>query len=224
MNPIHAQIDGTTYRVRTPQSDTPAPTLIMVHGYQGTEDVTWVFARTLAESWLVAAPRAPLPAGGGFAWNTFDPANGRAHPASFAEGVAHLTHFIAAFARDYPVDPRRLFVLGFSQGAAMTYAYAFQAATARERGEVTPYPPTGIVALGGFISSAIPKPYPPLANLPILMVHGTHDETIPVTLAHKNRDELIAVGGAVTYVEEAVGHRVGVNGMRALNEWLRRFA
>ena len=46
------------HRVLQPNSPGPHPTVVMIHGQLGSEDVMWIFRQTLPEDWLVVAPRA----------------------------------------------------------------------------------------------------------------------------------------------------------------------
>lgn len=219
-SPTHADFAGITCRIRKPQSNAPHPTLIMLHGFQGTEDVTWIFARTLGAEWLVVSPRAPIRAELGYTWYTFD-AQGHSDPQTFESALLTLERFIAALAAEYPIDPAHLILLGFSQGAAMAYAYAIHAARQRHNGTPIAFPPSGVISLGGFIPSPVKKPYPQMDRLPVLIIHGTEDETIRVAIARKNRLALEESGATVTYFEENVGHRVGSGGMRLLNRWMQ---
>ena len=46
------------HRVLKPEKPGPHPTVVMIHGYLGNEDVMWVFSQTLPKDWLLVAPRA----------------------------------------------------------------------------------------------------------------------------------------------------------------------
>lgn len=202
-------IAGMPCRVRVPQGAGPHPLLVMLHGYQGNEDVTWIFTRAAGPEWMIASPRAPLPAEPGYSWYRF--IEGKTDPDSLHEGLETLRRFMDGLKAAYPVDTERVVLLGFSQGAAVAYAYAILGNTV-----------AGVVSLGGFLpgGGVLPKPLPPLNSLPILILHGEQDETISVELARKNQTQLNEAGAAVTYQEENVGHRVGPKGMRLLTEWL----
>lgn len=201
---------GLIHRVRIPAgaADERFPTLIMLHGYQGNEDVTWVFARSAGPRWLIVTPRAPLAAPDhGFSWNSFS--GGKTDPETLRQSTAALTRFVEGLADIYPVDRSRLALLGFSQGGGMCYALA----------ATDPQPPIlGLAALGGYIPTDVQLQA--LANKPVLMLHGTQDETIPITLARHDREQLLAAGAQVTYQEDEVGHKVGPQGMRVLASWL----
>jgi phospholipase/carboxylesterase len=56
-------------------------------------------------------------------------------------------------------------------------------------------------------------------KVPVLIAHGTKDEVVPVEKAQEGRDALLAQGFPVTYVEDEVGHKVGVGAIRELTGW-----
>jgi len=208
--PGKGEIDGVSHRLRLPQGGGLHPALVMIHGYQGNENVTWIFSKAIGPEWLVGSPRAPFPvehATNGFSWYHFD-ANGKSDPATYQEGIAMLERYIAGLMARYSIDPKRLILLGFSQGAAMAYGYGLT------------HPVGGIVSLSGFVPGTIPRPLPRVDGLPILILHGTLDGTIAVEIARKNSLQLLESGAVVTYQEEEIGHRVGVQGMRMLERWL----
>ena len=214
VEPFHAPsgpayVGGVACRTRIPDGAGPYPLLILLHGFQGDENVTWIFTRAAGPEWLVISPRAPLRAADGYSWYTFD-ANGHTEPDSLFHGLDYLTAFIDAVKAHYPIDPARIVIGGFSQGGAMSYAYAFR----------HPDQVVGVISLAGFIPGPLSKVVPPLPALPILILHGTNDETISVEIARKNRQTLIGAGAAVSYLEDPVGHKVGAGGMRLLASWL----
>lgn len=216
MTEIHTSIELRTFadapsRVRVPQSSGPHPVVFMIHGFKGDENAPWIFTRAAGPEWLIVSPRAPLAVpDGGFSWWQFSP-EGKSDPESLQAGLSQLGKIIQSVYDTYPVDLTRVVLLGFSQGGAMSISQAIKA----------PEHVSGVVSLSGFIPGPVSRaPIPPLEGLPILIVHGTQDETIPIGMAYKARDMLIAAGGAVTYVEEIGGHKVGVQGMRALTTFL----
>jgi phospholipase/carboxylesterase len=196
---------GCVHRVRLPTGSGPHPTLVMVHGLEGDEDVTWVFARTAGPEWLIISPRAPFTAKGGYSWNSGGDYD---KPESYQDGLRVLSQFIERLPDIYPADRSRLVLLGFSQGAAMSYVYPANAGEQRVK---------GVAALAGFLP---PFAVDGLKGLPVLILHGTRDERIPIEDARRDRDALIAAGAQVTYVEDDVGHKIGSGGMQALRKWL----
>ena len=200
---------GLPHRVRVPLVEGRHPALIMLHGLDGNEDVTWVFARTAGPEWLILTPRAPLASASGFSWYPSAPPDRVPESAAFAAALSVLEKFIDGAVGSYPIDLRRIVLLGFSQGAALSYSYAF-----KHRARLS-----GLAALAGFIPATAP-PIPPLNSLPILILHGTLDDRVSIEFARVARDRLQASDAAVTYEESAIGHKLSAQGMRTLSAWL----
>jgi phospholipase/carboxylesterase len=177
----------------------------MVHGLYGNEDVTWVFARQAGPQWLIVSPRATFPAKDGYSWlNKRDFHD----PSAYVEGIAALTKFIENLSKAYPADPARRVLLGFSQGAAMSYLFASE------------HPVSALAALSGYIP---PMPDEQLARLkgtPVLILHGTEDERLSIDVARQDRDRLMKVGAEVTYLEDKAAHKVTTPQVHKLREWL----
>jgi phospholipase/carboxylesterase len=234
---------GLVHRVKIPEGkpEQRHPTLVMIHGFQGNEDVTWIFGRAVPLEWLIITPRAPFKSPeSGYSWNNFP--DGRTDPNTFDQSVAVITKFINLLPTVYPVDPEHVILLGFSQGAGMAFAYAAHAltpipvTTIEKENSTVPLPsekdsvgttidpvkatiqPKGIAALSGYIPG--PVKLPPLNHLPVFQFHGIKDETISIDLARKNRDQLRAANAELTYYEDEIGHKVSAGGMRALALWL----
>jgi phospholipase/carboxylesterase len=201
---------GLIHRVRIPDGDGPHPTLVMLHGLQGTEDVTWIFARAAGPQWLIITPRAPFEAKEGFRWSDLGP-DAEGETELFSTGTERLKQFMNNLASVYPSDSSRILLLGFSQGAAMSYTLAAS----------NPKSFIGVAGLSGFIPAHLAESLPELESLPILMLHGTEDETIPIEVARRNRDQLAAAGASVSYHESDVGHKISSSGMAELKQWIK---
>src|SRR5947209_7835552 len=113
------------HRARVPESAArkPLPAVVMVHGWQGDEKVMGIFERTVPPSVIIVSPRAPLAvAADSFGWYRQDEGQ-----AEFEAGVEALQAFVRQLPQAYPVDPLRALVMGFSQGASMSYALLLKA-------------------------------------------------------------------------------------------------
>ncbi len=190
----------------------PVPLVVMVHGRQGDESVMWIFKPALPPGVAVVAPRAPLTAAEGFLW--FSSQNGplTPAPAGLAAAQNRLETFIESLPYLYPVDPNRLILIGFSQGAAMVNSYALR----------RPAAVLAVASLAGAMVQPISDQVPAgsLAGLPIFIAHGLEDETIPLTLARHTRDRYLELGAAVTYGEYPTGHKLTSQALKDLKTWL----
>ncbi|MCB9422303.1 MAG: dienelactone hydrolase family protein [Ardenticatenaceae bacterium] len=203
--------NSLVHRVQLPQNAGPHRTVVMLHGRAGNEDVMWVFAKTIPSDWLIIAPRAiEIDPDGGFSWRlraqdewpTLD---------QFDEAVTAVTQFIHALPNLYNADPAHIYLMGFSQGAAVSYAVAM-----RNPGLVQ-----GIAGLVGFIPTRCDSALDasPLADLPIFMAVGKRDPLIPPERAAGCAQTLVMAGSNLEYHEYDTGHKLNHTGMQDLTSW-----
>lgn len=191
------------------------PLLLLLHGYGASEHDLFSFANEVDPRLHVVSARAPLALPwGGFAWYHLGGAPGRLvpDPASRAQALDLLERFVQGLPGRLGADPARTYLLGFSQGAIMGLALAAR------RPELL----AGVVALSGYIDPELmpAAPAPALAGVPILQMHGTYDDVIPVAAAHMTRDLLAGLPVRHSYHEYPVGHGIHPDGLLAIQAWL----
>lgn len=202
---------GLVHRVRAPTTPAPHPAVIMLHGLAGDENAMWIFARTLPADWLLISPRAILPdAQRGFTWC----AGSSEHLPAPLEQFDAAAHAIAQLARALPAvyaaDPARVYLMGFSQGAAAAYAAALR------------YPglTSGIAALLGFMPAAADEPLRYAFHaLPIFMAVGQRDPRIPLAYAQANAAALRQAGALLEYHAYDARHKLPSSGLQDLTQW-----
>jgi phospholipase/carboxylesterase len=131
-----------------------------------------------------------------------------------SNGLAALREFISQLPEMYPVDPTRLYLMGFSQGAATCYSFALS----------DPQSVAGVIALAGFLPNPAREWIVPncLAHKPIFISHGIQDNDVPLAHAQEAREALTITGATITYREYETGHKLNTHGMRELKAWLSR--
>ncbi|HMQ33801.1 MAG TPA: alpha/beta fold hydrolase [Chloroflexaceae bacterium] len=196
-------------------SEGPAPLLLLLHGYGAGERDLFAFADEVDPRFHVVSARAPLALPwGGFAWYHLGGAPGRLVPdaASRATALDLVERFVPGLPARLGTDPARTYILGFSQGAIMGLALALR----------RPEAVAGLVAVSGYADPELmPEAQPAgLAGLPILQIHGTYDDVIPVAAAHMTRDLLAGLPVRHSYQEDRVGHGIHPDGLRTITDWL----
>lgn len=179
--------------------------IVFLHGWTGDEHSMDVLDGALPEGWWRFSLRAPFPApGGGFSWS--DPA------LDHGTTTAALDHGAGAAARwissTHPLHDAPLVLMGFSQGAAVALACATRLVT----------PPAGLAILAGFAPDDLAMAN--LAGLPVYWSHGSQDDLVPIGRARRDVEALRRAGAPVAFCEAEVGHKVGVDCVRGLKQWL----
>jgi phospholipase/carboxylesterase len=183
----------------------------MLHGWSGDETVMWVLETVLPKPRLIAAPRGlyPLPSGG-YQWA--DGGGGLSSSMEdFHDGVQAVDAVLDDLREKDGLDPAGLVLMGFSQGAALSFALA-------AAGDLVP---RGLISLAGFVpQGSLDR----LQRVPVFWGHGSRDELVPITRAHQDLDRLSSTGVDVTFCEADVGHRLGIECTRGLKRWIERLA
>lgn len=202
---------GLVHRVQEPTGPGPHPTVVMLHGRSGSEDVMWIFRKALPANWLVVAPRAiERDPRGGYSWYVrLDDDYGDL--AAFQPAVTAVVDFIHALPRLYNTDPEQVYLMGFSQGAATSYGVAM----------THPGLVQAVAGLVGFVpdecGSAVDLAV--LRDLPIFMAVGKQDERIPYERSLQCAEVLRTAGTELAYYEYETGHKVNSQGMQDLQAW-----
>jgi len=206
------------HTVHVPAGEGPFPTILALHGWGASAHDLFGLAPYLhGGRALVICPQGPIevPIGPGYSGYGWFPLTrgGPMDPAEFARARERLGAFVDAACERYEVDPRKLVVLGFSQGGVMGYDLALR----------NPARFAGLVALSSWLpndlANAIPEDEAREA-LPTLVVHGTKDPMIPIDRGRESRDRLIAMRVPTTYREFEMEHGIGPEALREVVRWL----
>ena len=194
-----------TYTCRAASGNTHRPPLlVLLHGVGGNETGFDSLLARLDPRLLALCVRAPFEnSPGGYRW--FDVSfNGRSVDID-AEEAEHSRVAVIQFINDavmgFGADPRRVYLLGFSQGATLAYSIGLTA-PARLR---------GIVGIGGRVLPEIAPQAAPtsaLRHLTLLIQHGTQDPLMPIERARATRDLFVDLGMMLGYREYPAAHEM----------------
>jgi phospholipase/carboxylesterase len=208
------------YTAHVPPGDGPHPTILALHGWGASaHDLIGLAPILHGGEALVLCPQGPLaleiaPGMLGFGW--FPLSSDRPpDPQEFREAAGLVRRFLDLAVERYPVDRRKLVILGFSQGGSLAYSLAL----------AQPERFAGLVALSSWLPEELLSETPPGAaveGLQALVVHGSEDSLVPVALGQQSRDRLVKLGVSVTYREHSMEHEIRTEALRDLVEWLER--
>ena len=200
-----------------PASDGPHPTIVAMHGW-GSNALDLIGLAPYIEGGrcLTLCPQGPVEveigAVNGYGWY---PLRIGAPPDMEAMGRAadRLMRFVDAALERYPVDRRKLTVMGFSQGGVMAYNLAIR------------YPErfAALVALSTWFPEELAEyasNRDALAQLPTLVQHGRADDMIEITKARQSIERLRAFKMPLTYREYEGAHEVTADAIQDLSAFL----
>ena len=176
--------DGYVFIPSTYTPATPAPLIVSLHGANKTAFngmATMVDAATAAGA-IIIAPSSRDPV----TWDMFG--------AGFGADVAYINASIAQVADLYAIDPTRVAIQGFSDGA--TYALSLGLASGKTFTHVIAFSPGGVAP-------------PQLSGTPQVFISaGQKDNVFPYAAMTQVACQLAANGYPVTFETFAGGHEV----------------
>jgi phospholipase/carboxylesterase len=193
------------------------PLILLLHGYGSNEEDLFSFATELADEYYIISARAPYDLQyGSYAWYAinFDADENKFSDNEQARSSRDLiARFIDELTTNYPIDSAKISLLGFSQGAVLSYAVALSHPEKIQK----------VIALSGYVSDTIfEKDYlkNDLSKLKIFASHGTADQVIPVDWARKTKPFLDKLGIESVYKEYPIGHGISPQIFSDFKNWL----
>lgn len=220
---VHAQIPlhndlPLKYLEQANSESVNQPLVILLHGYGSNEQDLFGIQNEWPAQYNYLSVRAPIVMEeGSYQWfrqKGKGAYNGETDDLKTSGQV--LLDFIAQAAKKYHTEPSKVFLVGFSQGAIMSYEVALR----------HPEAVGGIAALSGRIlpvlKSAL-KPNEELQKLAIFIGHGTADKRLPFhdgTEADSLLQSLSLKPEFHAY--PGVGHSISAAEIQDLSAWLQR--
>ena len=204
------------YLIRQPKKtiENP-PLLVLLHGYGSNEKDLFSFADELPDDFLIISAQAPLSLGfDSYAWYSinFDDINGKFSDLEEAKvSLEKISNFIDHIKEKYQTNSEKTFLLGFSQGAILSYSLSF----------FHPNKVNYVVALSGYINNdLLPETISKDIKTDYYCSHGTVDQVLPVAWARNSKPFLDNLGLTNVYSEYPVGHGVAPQNFFSFKKWL----
>ena len=211
-------MNNLQYIVRNPKiASTKPPLLILLHGYGSNEQDLFSFAEELSDDLLIVSAQAPYEMGpGAYAWYAinFDDVNGKFSDLKQAKiSIDKIAVFIDQIKLKYKTDSKKTFLLGFSQGAILSYSLSFY----------YPNKVQNIIALSGYINrELLPTDISEEIKTSYYCSHGSVDQVLPVDWARKSKPFLDNLGFSNVYSEYPVGHGVAPQNFYSFKSWIEK--
>jgi phospholipase/carboxylesterase len=131
---------------------------------------------------------------------------------SLKESQQKLSQFVDDIIKHYPVDPAKIFILGFSMGTVMGYLLLL---TQVEK-------IAGLIAISGFFNQELESVLKVVTfnNLPLFIAHGTHDTIVPIHNGRRAKEFFSKQNVVLTYKEYPMKHEICDETLNDISSWL----
>ncbi len=208
------------HEIRLPtkgEINSSTPTLLLLHGHGSNEKDLFSYAKHFDPAMLVVSPRAPI---------TLQPNKYSWYPLNRSQtgwnydaeamlaSSDKLLDYISQLINDKGVNPDKIYLGGFSQGAIMSLTTGLR------------YPDkiAGIISLSGEVYPEVmlmaAEPYK-LKQTKLFVSHGTQDMVIPVQPIQATTKALKAAGVEISEHYFDIGHSINSVGFNELLKWLK---
>ena len=195
------------------------PLFVLIHGYGSNEEDLFSFAQDLPENAHIVSVRAryDIPYGG-FAWYDINFVNNEKwmDEDQAIESRNKLVDFIDAITQQENLDGENVTLMGFSQGAILSYAIALN----------NPEKIKNVAILSGYPEHKIIGEFnqtKDFSNLNFFVSHGTEDVVLPIELGRMGEEFLRSLNIKFEYHEYRSGHGIVPQNYFDLMAWIKNF-
>jgi phospholipase/carboxylesterase len=192
---VHVSRPGTV--------ESNAPAVVLVHGRGTNERDLLSLGAQLPEELHVLSVRAPQPMDGpdSYTWYDLDLSAGGLHESQpvaedFRRSLDLLHEFVEAATERYDLDPDRIGLLGFSQGAITSMSALIERPAAYR----------WVVALNGYLADSHADRTDEAAGKPVFVAGGSMDQVIPPSRVERAAERFEAGGADVRFDTYEIGH------------------
>lgn len=192
------------------------PALVLIHGRGANEDDLLGLADYLDPRFFVISVRAPYRFQEGYDGYTWYGIRDIGTPdrQEFDSSYKAVMQFLEDIKGGYPIDPQRIFLLGFSMGSVMALAAAL----------TVPGAVRGIVAHSGYVpeNTSLRFAWERLNGLSIFLAHGTQDPIVGIEFGRRANELLSKTSADFTYREYPIPHTISEESLADLSDWLQK--
>ena len=190
------------------------PLLVLMHGRDAFAETIFSVEHLLPQEFHIVSVRASYKSSrAGYEWfkpYDYDHPIGSFSEEHFHESVELARETITSIIKQKHFEQSQLFLLGFSQGAAMCYFLGLEGAVHAK----------GVVPMSGFFPRPIER-WPVLdTSASYLITHGNEDQVLPVSESLYGLEFLKRHGISADYHEYKGRHKMTVPLLKYVRDWL----
>ena len=191
------------------------PSIILLHGYGSDENDLFSFAEYLPKKYTIISLRAPFETPmGGYCWFSINFNNSNEkwsdHKQAY-QSILNLESQIDFFIQKYNLEPDQIDLLGFSQGAVLSWTLLLDFSIKINRA----------VCLSGYIDKSLLKEdIYSYRDIIAYSSHGTDDPVIPFDWAKTSIESLKENNPNVVFNSFQDAHNVSQENFQSILNWL----
>tara|TARA_Y100000996_G_scaffold12048_1_gene9623 strand:+ start:1293 stop:1916 length:624 start_codon:yes stop_codon:yes gene_type:complete len=191
------------------------PSIILLHGYGSDENDLFSFAEYLPKKYTIISLRAPFQTPmGGYCWFSINFNNSNEkwsdHKQAY-QSILNLESQIDFFIQKYNLEPDQIDLLGFSQGAVLSWTLLLDFSIKINRA----------VCLSGYIDKSLLKEdIYSYRDIIAYSSHGTNDPVIPFDWAKTSIESLKENNPNVVFNSFQDAHNVSQENFQSILNWL----
>jgi phospholipase/carboxylesterase len=181
-----------------------SPAIFLFHGLGSDEEDLLQIIGGIQEVCHVFSLRGPITHDPGYAFYTFEE-EGKPVQEIFDKVVAVTKDFILQAIDEYQLDPEKIFVAGFNQGAVIAQTLCVAMGNRIK----------ACAALSGYLPDFVKDQYykQNMTETKIFISHGEYDYDYPIVWSEKSKAFFEEYGAKVVYKTYPVGHGVSPENM-----------
>ncbi len=214
------ELNGIKYIERLPIVTTDkTPLFVLIHGYGSNEEDLFSFAQDLPQNAHIVSARAVYDIMyGGYAWYDINFVNNEKwmDEVQAVQSRNKLVEFVDAIASKENLDSENVTLMGFSQGAILSYAIALN----------HPDKIKNVAILSGYPEPKIIGDFDQkkdFSNLNFFVSHGVEDVVLPIEMGRTGEEFLNSLNIKFEYHEYKSGHGIAPQNYYDLMDWIKGF-
>ncbi|WP_201002844.1 alpha/beta hydrolase [Paenibacillus glycanilyticus] len=206
------------FDVHLPSSLEPGrtyPAIFTLHGKGSNERNMHGLVESLSDDFIIIGIRGNLRLGAGYQYYELK-SLGNPVRDLFDQAAVQLEAFIKEATTQYPIDPQRRYLLGFSQGAILAMTLALTMGNGLR----------GVVALNGYVPGFVKDEYPlqSVEQVAFFISHGEYDSVFPVSIGYENEAYFRELTPKLTFKTYKSDHGVTEENQRDFLQWIKEDA
>ncbi len=208
---MNAPLVFDLYKPEKTRENQKYPALFLLHGMGSNEKDLPSLVKGFEQKMFIFSLRGPIFQPPGYAFFSMHEL-GKPDRDSFENTMKLLDQFLDFACSKYPVDPGRIFLLGFSQGAIMSMSYGMKNLNRVK----------GIIALSGYVPDFLMEECgkSSLKQINLYISHGYEDPVLPYEWGKQSAEFLKERGAEVSFHPYHAGHWVSEENFNDLRNWL----